>query len=363
VRVTVVGAGVVGCAVAHALASRGAAVTIVDPRGAGRGATAASAGILAPHIESHTASFLRLALCSLASWDEFLHRVNADSTREVEYDRSGTLQVALDATQANALEAAARSLQAAGVECSLLDAQATVRLEPALTTHAVASLLLPAHGYVAPQPLVAALIEAAMHRGVSLQIARVTAVEEESPGPCLVTDTGRMTADAIVVAAGSWSSGVVKPHGPPAVTPIRGQLVQLWHRPRVASRVVWSEHCYIVPWRDGTVLVGATVEDVGFDENTTAQGIRGLIEAGSELIPALDGAQFQEARAGLRPKTSDELPAIGRSSTMPHVFYATGHYRNGVLLAPLTATLVADLVLDGRERPELADVRPDRFGL
>jgi glycine/D-amino acid oxidase-like deaminating enzyme len=111
------------------------------------------------------------------------------------------------------------------------------------------------------------------------------------------------------------------------------------------------------------VLVGATVEDVGFDERTTVDGVRGLLNAAVELIPALRHARFQEVRAGLRPKTADELPAIGRSSTMPHVFHAIGHYRNGVLLAPLTAALIADLVLDGRARPELALVRPDRLGL
>jgi hypothetical protein len=166
---------------------------------------------------------------------------------------------------------------------------------------------------------------------------------------------------AIIIAAGSWSSELVKV--PPFVKPIRGQLLALSMNTRPAARVVWGSDCYIVPWSDGTVLVGATVEDVGFDERTTTAGIRGLMNAAVDLLPGLEHAQFREARVGLRPKTVDELPAIGRSSTMPHVFYATGHYRNGVLLAPLTATLIADLVLDGRERPELADVRPDRFGL
>jgi thiazole synthase len=150
---------------------------------------------------------------------------------------------------------------------------------------------------------------------------------------------------------------------PPFVRPIRGQLLSLSMDPRPAARVIWGTDCYVVPWKDGTVLVGATVEDVGFDESTTAAGIRGLLTAAIELMPALEHATFREARAGLRPKTADELPAIGRSSTMPHVFYAAGHYRNGVLLAPLTASLIADLVIEGRERPELADVRPDRFGL
>jgi glycine/D-amino acid oxidase-like deaminating enzyme len=109
--------------------------------------------------------------------------------------------------------------------------------------------------------------------------------------------------------------------------------------------------------------VGATVEDVGFDERTTVEGVRMLLNAAVALVPALDRAQLQQARVGLRPKTEDELPAIGRSSTMHHVFHAMGLYRNGVLLAPLTAMLVADLVLEGREHDELKMVRPDRFGL
>jgi len=169
-------------------------------------------------------------------------------------------------------------------------------------------------------------------------------------------------SDAIVIAAGSWSADLLAAP-PPFVKPIRGQILSLSMDRRPAARVIWGSDCYMVPWKDGTVLVGATVEDVGFDERTTAEGLRGLLNAAVDLMPSLEHAQFREARAGLRPKTVDELPAIGRSSTMPHVYYATGHYRNGVLLAPLTASLLADLVLDEHERPELADVRPDRFGL
>ena len=118
-----------------------------------------------------------------------------------------------------------------------------------------------------------------------------------------------------------------------------------------------------MPWRDGSLLVGATVEDVGFDESTTPAAVRTLARAAAALVPAARGARIHDVRVGLRPKTADGLPAIGRSSTMPSVFYATGHYRTGVLLAPLTAALIADLVLDRREDPALALVRPDRLGL
>jgi glycine/D-amino acid oxidase-like deaminating enzyme len=115
-----------------------------------------------------------------------------------------------------------------------------------------------------------------------------------------------------------------------------------------------------VPWTNGTVLVGATVEDVGFDERVTTAGVRDLLDAVCELLPEAWGATFVEARVGLRPATRDGLPLIGRSDTVPDVVYATGHYRNGVLLAPLTATLVADLVLDNRADPVLASLKPGR---
>jgi glycine oxidase len=349
VKITVVGAGVIGCAVAYELASRGARVELLDPRGPGRGATGASAGILAPLIEGHSQALLRLGTCSVALWDDFVGRVQAESGLTIEYERSGTLQVALDQTQAPELLDLARRLESAGVQHTVLEGRDALTHEPGLSPRTTLALLVPGHGFVGPVPLTEALARAAAARGVSMTQARVSSLDE-------------IRSDAVVIAAGSWSAEFLKA-APPFVKPIRGQLLALAMESRPATRVIWGTDCYVVPWKDGTVLVGATVEDVGFDERTTTAGLRGLLNAAVDLMPGLEHAQFREARAGLRPKTADELPAIGRSSTMPHVFYATGHYRNGVLLAPLTATLIADLVLDGRERPELADVRPGRFGL
>ena len=153
------------------------------------------------------------------------------------------------------------------------------------------------------------------------------------------------------------------PAAPPPVRPIRGQLVHLRFPEPPVSHVIWGTRGYLVPWQDGSLLVGATSEDVGFDERATAAGVQGLLERAGELVPAARTARFVEVRVGLRPLTADELPVIGASSTMRGVYYATGHYRNGVLLAPLTALMIADLLLDGRERQEHAAVRPDRFGL
>jgi glycine/D-amino acid oxidase-like deaminating enzyme len=168
----------------------------------------------------------------------------------------------------------------------------------------------------------------------------------------------------VVVAAGSWSGGIEVDGGAGSVPvrPVRGQLLQLGWQGTPLAGVVWGERCYLVPWDDRTLLVGATVEDAGFDERTTAAGVRELLEAACALVPHAATASFLGARAGLRPASGDDLPIIGRSVRLPNLMYATGHYRNGVLLAPLTARLVADAMLEGREDPLLELTRPQRFG-
>lgn len=178
------------------------------------------------------------------------------------------------------------------------------------------------------------------------------------------TDRGSLGADAVVLAAGSWC-GAIAIDGVAArvpVRPVRGQLVYLAWNGTPLRRVVWSPNCYLVPWDDGTVLVGATMEEVGFDERTTVAGVRDLLEAACELTPHARTAAFAGARAGLRPGTPDDLPIIGPSQAVPNLMYATGHYRSGVLLAPLTAQLVADALLDHRIDSALAAVSPSRFG-
>jgi glycine oxidase len=372
VNVTIVGAGVAGCSIAWELASRGAAVTVLDTRGVGKGATYASAGILAPRIEGHSPELLRLGLCSLGMYDGFIGRLKRESGCEIEYERSGTLQVALSTVQSTALRQAATGLADTHIPHSWLDASHALRVEPGLSRDAVGALLVPEHGYVSVAALVDALATGAAAKGARFLSTPVVEIRSGTR-PRVVTAEREIESAAVVVAAGSWSSDLtsesVRPRAddgavaPSPVRPIRGQLLHLHMPVRPASRVVWGTECYVVPWRDGSVLVGATVEDVGFDESATVAGVQFLSSAATRLLPSLAQATFAGVRVGLRPATPDELPAIGRSSTMEGVVYATGHYRNGVLLAPLTAVLVADLVLENRARSELSLTRPDRLGL
>jgi glycine oxidase len=363
VNVTIVGAGIVGCAVAHELASRGARVRVVDPRGPGRGASRASAGMLAPHIEGHSSALHTLGVRGLALYDSFVDRVR-DNGGSFDYARKGTLQVAHDEESATHLRAESARLSAAGVPHSLAAGADITCIEPGLKTAPEAGLFIPEHGYVAVPALIDALVHAASTRDARFITDRVTGVHGSSTGAQVTTTEGTIEGDAVIIAAGSWSPEVAAISSwPPPVRPVRGQLLRLRLDRAPISRIVWGAGCYLVPWSDGSVLVGATSEDAGFDESPTAAGVRDLLNAATALLPQLVGAAFDDVRVGLRPMTADELPIVGASSTLQHVFYATGHYRNGILLAPLTARIVANLLLDGHEAPELALTRPSRFGL
>jgi glycine/D-amino acid oxidase-like deaminating enzyme len=224
-------------------------------------------------------------------------------------------------------------------------------------------LLVPEHGSVGAEGLTAALWSAATSHGARFFPARVTRVRAAPSGLAVEASGGLLHADVVVVAAGAWASQVqVDGAGPVPVTPVRGQLVHVRWEGDPLTRILWGPRCYLVPWRDGRLLIGATVEHVGYDERATTAAVHDLIDAASELVPHVWTATFEQVRVGLRPGTPDGLPIIGRSGTLPGLVYATGHYRNGVLLAPVTASLVGDLVVDGREDPILQSFSIDRFG-
>lgn len=364
--IIVVGAGIIGCAVAHELARRGASVKIVDDRPVGMGATQASAGVLAPYIEADAGGpLLDLTVRSLDLYDDFMARVSAESGVAILYRRNGTLDVAMDEAELHTMRSTAGALAERGVAARPLDA-ADVRLEePYVGDGAVGGLLIDAHGFVGAGELTRALVIAAGRAGAELiEPSRVRRIARNNSGIVVETDRGRLSGDAVVVAAGSWS-GEIAIDGITArvpVRPVRGQLLSLAWVGAPLRRATWSRRCYLVPWEDGTMLVGATVEEAGFDERATVAGVRDLLDAACDLAPHAWTAGFRGARVGLRPATPDGLPVIGVSRAAPNLMYAAGHYRNGVLLAPLTAQLVADAMLEDRIDPLMVPLSPSRFG-
>ncbi len=361
--VIVVGAGVIGIAVAYELCRRGARVLIVDGRGAAQGATQASAGMLAPHTEVEDCERLwRLGVRSLEMYAAFVERVREESGVDVEYRQCGSLHFSVTDAGAERLHTAAVRLASAGVGTQSLDGRQVPDLEPNVEQDVTAALLVPSHGYVAAGMLAHALLAAGTTRGLRMQAERVVRISAQPTGVRVDTQEQSIHAPSVVIAAGAWVSRViVEGDSVIPVRPVRGQLLQLeWPAPPL-SRIVWGPDCYLVPWNSGTVLVGATVEEAGFDERATTAGVRDLLEAACDTVPQAWQAAFAGVRVGLRPGTPDALPVIGASPHVPGVFYATGHFRNGVLLAPITATLVADLVLGQPSDTDLTPFRPDRF--
>jgi glycine oxidase len=320
--------------------------------------------MLAPFTEAEADSlFGGLCVEALLGYDEAAARVRRDSRIEFEYSRAGSVDVALDVEEAARFRALEAALRERGVASTWRDAGATAVAHPSLTPSALGSLEIAGHGFIAAMPFARALADAGRTYGLELlEGSRVARVRRFGRHLEVETDRGPLESDYVVVCTGSWSGRLTIDGAEPLpVRPVRGQLLELRPSAPIGSRILWGPRCYLVPWESGTVLVGATVEEAGFDERATAGGVASLLASCVELVPALGDAGFVEVRVGLRPASADGLPIIGPAPDLPGIVYATGHFRNGVLLAPLTATIVADLLLQGRRHPALDALSPERF--
>jgi glycine oxidase len=367
-RVAVIGAGIVGSAIAESLAGRGVSVTVFEMRRPGAGASQASAGVLCPFVEAKPNSpLLTLGTRSLGMWDAWVARIRSRTNTAFHFDRSGTLEVALNIDEAAHLEAAARWLASEGVAHEWLQSAALFEREPQVSPSALAGLIIAEHGFVQVPGLVAALMDSARQHG-AVCVTPIEVLHVEQKGGLVNVRAANQPAsealevDHVVIAAGPWSRRVRVPGEPVFdVRPIRGQLLHLkWRDAKLPLRSVWGSRCYTVPWPDGSLLVGATVEDVGFDERSTVTGVRELLDAVGELLPGAGQASLEEVRVGLRPAVADHLPLLGPLERFPRIIMATGHYRNGVLLAPYTADVVTRLILDDERDPMLDLTRPER---
>jgi len=346
--VIVIGAGLIGHAVAHALSRQGADVLMLDAGAPGSGASQASAGMLCPHIEgSHHPVLQQLGNDSLARYDTFIQRVRSDSGMDVPYVRNGTLQVTDSDEGCSDLATLAEALHGQGISCQLAEgASAVHELEP-LVRPQRAGLLIEAHGAVRIRDLLEALRHALLHQGVRSQHSeRVQRVARGEGHLVVETHAHTFHATHVVVTAGAWAARLYIERHPSLPThPVRGQLLRLQMAEGALRRVLWGPDIYMVPWGD-ELLVGATEELAGFDARATVAGVLQLGAAAQALVPTLAAASFTEVRVGLRPGSPDGLPFIGASRRMPGLVYATGHFRNGALLTPLTADLVAAIVAD-----------------
>lgn len=363
--VVVVGGGIIGCSVAWHLARAGARVAVVERGRVGGQASGAAAGMLAPISEAEgPGAFLELGLRSLAMFPAVAEELREETGIDVEYVRSGLLRVALDEAEAEALARRVAWQREAGLAVRWLDAAEARAVEPAAGEVAAAAWYAEEHHVFSPR-LVQAFAMAAARRGVRFlegtEVAgfltegdRVTGVRLAGGG------VESLAAGHVVVAAGAWTGlcGRWLAAALP-VAPVRGQIIALQQLPPALKGIVFSDRGYAVAKVDGTVVVGATEDRAGFDNRVTAAGVAYLSALAPRLGAGLEAAFFRHAWAGLRPWSADGLPLVGPVPGWRGVTVASGHYRNGILLSPVTGRMVADALGGGAPWPAALD--PGRF--
>jgi glycine oxidase len=363
--VIIAGGGIIGASIALRLARSGLKVTLVERGRIGCEASRAAAGMLAPQTEAvGTGHFLDLCLRSRSLYRDFAAQLTEMSGINVEYRDEGVIFVALEEEDRKRAEEWASWQPTAGLALESLTPLSLGSLEPAVTGSATGAVFIPGDHQVENRKLMDAFAVALPQAGVEvIEGSEVTRVITDGKGATGVAcGVRRLEAGAVVVAAGSWSSRLLEPLGLNAkIIPARGQMVALKCERALISRVLHSSKCYVVPRADGRVLIGATVEYVGFQKGVSADDIARLLANAVEIVPALARCRVVEAWSGLRPDTIDHLPILGPSG-VERLLLATGHFRNGILLAPVTAELISEVILSGRVTQELREFGLDRFG-
>ena len=365
-KIIVVGGGAIGLAVAWRSRHAGHDVRVLDPQ-PGRGASWAAAGMLAPVTEAHYGEepLLALNLASARQWPTFAAELADAAGRDCGYRSARTITVARDLDDAAALAELHSFQQRLGLSVERLTATAVRRLEPTLSPRVRGGLLAADDHQVDNRALVEALLAACGNAGVVLDrraVARLDCDGSAARG-VIVVDGERLPADAVVLCAGSATSrvGGVPPDVLPTIRPVKGQLLHL-RGPAAAAPAIGAVRgleVYVVSRGDGRVVIGATMEERGDDRTVTAGAVRELLRAAWELLPGIDEFTLVETVAGLRPATPDNAPVLGPTE-IPGLHVAAGHFRNGILLTPVTADAVA-AGLDGTTDALLAPFRADRF--
>lgn len=368
-HVVIVGAGAIGMSIGWRLAQVGTRVTLLERDRAGTGATHAAAGMLAASAEAEPGEEALTALgrASLALWPAFAAELEAASGISVDLRTEGTLVVAMNADDQAKARHHLDFQQALGLPVSWISAAEARRREPYLAPGLVGALWSPEDHQVDNRQLAAALRIAVERAGATLReghAVRRVVIEDGRARGVVLADGNRIDADAVVLAAGPWSrtiEGLPESERPP-VRPVKGQMIALRMDPAapVVSHVVWAPGIYLVPRRDGRLILGGTVEERGFDTTLTAGGVLSLLEAAWRAVPAVEELAIDEMWVGHRPGSRDDAPVLGASATAG-LFHATGHHRNGILLTPVTAQAISRLVLDGTADAMLRDFSIGRF--
>ncbi|MBK9260743.1 MAG: glycine oxidase ThiO [Polyangiaceae bacterium] len=367
--VAIVGAGIIGLSIGFRLALAGCRVDVFDRADAGRGATHAAAGMLAAGVEAEPGEQVLLPLClaSQAMWPEFAQELEASSGEQVDLRLDGTLVVALNRDDVEALRHRYDFQRSLGISIEWLSGAAAREREPHLHPRTAGAIFSAKDGQVDNRNVASALKTAFLRAGGHLH--------EHTPVAGIDIEAGRArgvviaeklhSADIVVLAAGAWSrmlSGLPSSAMPP-VRPVKGQMIAVRMNPKepLVRHVIWAPKSYLVPRFDGRLLIGATTEEKGFDASLTAGGVLALLEAAWRALPGIEELAIDEMWTGFRPGSRDDAPVLGPVPGIDGLLLATGHHRNGILLAPITAKAIADFVLIGKLDDRISKFGIDRF--
>ena len=359
----IAGAGLIGSAIALELARNDLRVALFDSQEPGREASWASAGILSPAPENPAMiSMVPIARASLAMYPEFIAQVEELSGIATGYRANGTVEALFSRHAREELNTIVALQRGLGLNAEPISAKEARELEPALSEDMAAAVLRPDEASVDNRLLAKALVEAAKRCGAEIHAGAVVEAIWREGSQCrgAVVQGEKISAKYAIVAAGSFSSRIVGTAEYAPVRPAKGQMLSLRCEAAKIERVLWSERIYLVPRNDGRILCGATVEHVGFDKTVTASGMHKNLDAAFELAPVLAEARVEETWAGLRPDTPDHLPILGPTD-IAGLMIATGHFRSGVLLTPVTARLIGEFILQKTPSVDWERFSPLRF--
>lgn len=365
-KVIVVGGGIIGASIAWRLAQERAEVSVLERARLGQEASWAAAGLIAPQAEAQSSGiFFDLCLAARRAFDLTIDRLATDAGLDPEYDPHGILYIALDRAESTELQARAIWHRTSGAVVHELSAAEARRMEPLISPETRFALHLPDNRRVDNRKLTQTYIAAAVNAGAEFRegvtVNSIVTAGGRATG-VLLHDGSALEADCVVVAAGSWSPQVRGLEGDRvALHPVRGQMLCFEARPRTLTPSLFSMRAYIVPRRDGRIVVGSTMEEAGYNKSVTLAGIEKISRGALAMVPTLGDLPLRETWAGLRPAARDLLPVIGHSPSVPNVIWATGHYRSGILLSALTGEVVADLIAGRPPSIDLAPYSPRRF--
>ncbi len=358
--VVIIGGGIIGCAIAYELSKQQVSVIVIEKASrVGAEASWAGAGILTSHASTHE-PYPELCRASLGMYPNLASELKDETHIDIEFIRSGTLSVYFDEAEALGLVGLAERRVNRGFTAEVLTPEQTWHLEPAVSKSIAGAVLFPEDGHVRNPKMVTALAKGASKNGAKFILGNAVTrfVRQDSQVVGVVVNGETIHADSLVIAAGCWSGQLTSMLDCPiTVSPAKGQIVLLETMPPIFQRTIDGLGIYIVPRTDGKILLGATVEHIGYDKTPTLDGVKQMIDAAVVIAPELAESKFVQTWTGLRPYYRSG-PCLGYLPGHDNVVLASGHYKNGILLAPITGKLIAELLITGKPSLSLDPFSP-----